>query len=145
MGVVFVITDGEFRLRANFEAGAVAVVPWRRRMDDQFGFQLQLGDAAKIFPQYRSFDFQLMLVTGVLIVAASAGLEIRTIGLDSLRRWLQDFFCVGARESRLFFYEFRLHFFSGKNERQERSFAASVLVGGQAGEAVSAIDQFFDR
>ncbi len=52
-------------------------------MDFQFGVELDLGDAAKVFSQDRGFDLELMFVAGVLIVTSAAALKVRTARLDA--------------------------------------------------------------
>ena len=77
--VEFVISQCEFGSGVNSEPGTVAVVPRRRRMDLQFRVEFQLGDAAKVFLQNGGFDLELMLVAGVLVVAATAASESKDI------------------------------------------------------------------
>jgi hypothetical protein len=75
-----------------------------------FASELEFGDAAQVFAQDFCFDFELVLVGGVLVVASSAAAEVRTRGRDAVRRSLDD--CRGVRpgEAGLFFGDCDLTF-----------------------------------
>src|SRR5258708_7752852 len=85
-----------------------------------------------------------MLVAGMLVLASAATSEVGAVGLDAVRRGLEDSFNLRAREVGLLLGEFRLNLFPIQHERDEYGFAASVGVGRQAGEAVAAVDQLFN-
>ena len=125
--------------------------------------EIKLRRAAKRFTQDLLFDFELMFIAGVLVVAAAALAEIGAGGRNAMRGRLDDRISFGAREAGLMFGEGSFDFFSGKNERDEDGFAARmvvrarirrarigratigrVVVGGQASQAVAAVDEFFD-
>ena len=93
-----------------------------------FALQFELGDAAQIFAQDFFFDFELMFVAGVLVVAAAAAAEIFTLWLDAVGRSFDDGFRVCASESGFFFGERRFDFFSCENERDEHGLASSAIV-----------------
>jgi hypothetical protein len=50
-----------------------------------FAREFQLGDAAKIFAQDFCFDFELVIVGGVLIMASATAGEVRTWRRDTVR------------------------------------------------------------
>ena len=116
--------------------------------------RVQLGDPAQILSQDFLFDFELMLVAGVLVVAAAAAGEVRAGGLDAVRGRLDDGVNSRAREAGLLLGEGSLDFFSGQDEGDEHCLAAcaDVIVGrdggvrggGKTGQAVAAVDQLFD-
>jgi len=68
-----------------------------------FARQLELGYAQQILAQHVALDFKLMLVAGMLIVAASAALKVGTTWFDAARRWLNDGLSLGAGEAGLLF------------------------------------------
>lgn len=113
-----------------------------------FALQFELGDAAQILLENFFLDFELMIVGGVLIVASAASAEIFALGLDAVRRSFDERFRARTSEARFFFCDRRFDFFSGENERDEDGFAASAVVtrriGGETGESVSAVDEFFN-
>jgi len=47
-------------------------------MEGQAVLEFQLGNAPQVFPQNGGFDFELILVAGMLVVAASTAAEVRT-------------------------------------------------------------------
>ena len=117
-------------------------------MHFDFALQFELGDAAQVLAQDFFLDFQLVCVTGVLVVASAAAAEVLAIWLDAMRRSFEDRFRARTSEARLFFGERRFDFFSGQNQRDEDSLAVSAVVtrgsGRKAREAVAAVDKFFD-
>ena len=48
------------------------------------------------------FDFELVLVAGVLVVASAASGEVWAAGLNAMRRGLEDASALRAREARFF-------------------------------------------
>ena len=117
-----------------------------------FALQFELGDATQILAQDFFLDFELMFVAGVLVVASAAAAEVFALWLDAMRRSFDDRFRACASEAGLFFGERRFNCFSGENQRDEDGLAASAVVtalvsmrsGWKAGEAVAAVDEFFD-
>jgi hypothetical protein len=113
-----------------------------------FALQFELGDPAQIFTQDFFFDFELMLVAGVLVVASAAAAEVLTVWFNPMWRRLEDGLRLSASEAGLLFGEGGFNFLSGENQRDEHGFTASVLVtwrtGGEAGETVAAVDEFFN-
>ena len=93
-----------------------------------FALQFELGDAPQILAQDFFFDFELVFVAGVLVVASATAAEVFTVWLNPMRRSFHDGFRVCASEARLFFGERRFDFFSGKNEWDEHGLAASAVV-----------------
>jgi len=59
-------------------------------MDLNSAWQFEPGDAPQIFEQNLFFDFELVLVAGVLIVASAALGEVRAGRRDAVRRGLND-------------------------------------------------------
>lgn len=127
-------------------------------MDFDVEGQIQLGHAAQIFPQDFFFDFELMLVAGMLVVAAAAAREVGAGGRNAVRGRFEYGVNSSPREAGLLFGESSLDFFRGENKRYEDGFAAwaGFIVGrngggsrglrddGKTGQAVAAIDQLFD-
>jgi hypothetical protein len=74
--------------------------------------QLQLGHAPQGLAQDFFFDFQLMFVAGVLVVAASAPGEILASRLDPLGRGFDELIGSAPREPRLLFGQRRLDNFA---------------------------------
>ena len=144
VGAEFVVAERELRRRSSSKASAVAVVPGRRRMNRDLRFQLQLGNAAKSLFQDRGLDLQLMLVAGVLVMAAATATEVRTAGLYPLGGSLQNRLSTAPCKASLLFEQRSLDSFAFQHKGHENSFAGTVLVGREAGEAVSAINEFFN-
>lgn len=61
--------------------------------------KLDLGNAAQILAQDFRFDFQLMIVSGVLVVASAAAREVRARRRNALARRLDDGGSTGARKA----------------------------------------------
>ena len=85
-----------------------------------------------------------MLVAGMLVVAAATATEVRTVRLYSVGGSLQNHLGAASRKATLLFEQRSLDPFAFQHKGYENSFAGTVLVGRQAGEAVSAINQFLD-
>jgi len=85
-----------------------------------------------------------MLVAGVLVMAPAAPLEIRTLRLDALRRWLQQLVNSSACESGLLFNERDIHSLARKNEWHEHGLAPAMFIGRQATQSIAAIDHLFN-
>jgi hypothetical protein len=113
-------------------------------MDLQFRAELQLGNAAKIFPQHGRFDLELVLIVGVLIVASATTPEIRTSRNDASRRGSENGLQLGSGKPGLLFAKDCLHAFTGQHEGHKHSFARTMLVGRKPSETFSAVDQLFN-
>ena len=61
-------------------------------MDVQFCVQFELGNTPQVFLQNGSFDFKLMFIIRVLIVAPATTLEVGASWSDAARRGNEDFF-----------------------------------------------------
>jgi len=86
----------------------------------------------------------LLLVGNVLVVASAAALEVWTLRRDALRRSLKNRFQARPGKTRLLLGQVGFDLLAGQHEGNEDGFAASALVGGKAGKAIAAVDQFFD-
>lgn len=117
-------------------------------------WQFQLGCAAQALAQNFFFDFQLMLVPGVLVVAAAATGVVLATRLDAVCGGLDDGFTCGPCKSRLLLGDGRFNFLSSQDEGDEYGLAASAgffrasivsgRIGRQTGQAVASVDQLFD-
>ena len=94
--VSFEISGFEARAGLHLEAGAVAVIPRRRRMNLNLDWQVKPGSAAKSLAQDFMLDLKLVLITGVLVMAATALREVWTRGLSPMRGRFDDAIGVGA-------------------------------------------------
>jgi hypothetical protein len=113
-------------------------------MDDWVRIQFNLGDATKVFLQDGCFDFELVCVTRVLIMAASTFAEVRTLGRDTPRRSFKDVVNARAGEATLLFHERCFDSLAFEHERQKDSLASALFIGWQARQPISAIHEFFD-
>ena len=113
-------------------------------MDLQFGVEFQLGDAAQIFLQNSRFDLELMLVAGVLIVAAATALKIRAPRLDPSVAMPQESALPGLAQSQVSVRAGPLRPSRLQDERHEYGFASATFVSRQAGQTVAAIDELFN-
>jgi hypothetical protein len=114
-------------------------------MNRDAGLQFHFGDAAKSLLQDRRLDLKLMLVSGVLIMAAATAAEIRTARFYPMRRSLKNHFRAASRKTPLLLEQRSIDSFAFKHKGNEYSFAGAMLIGGQAGEAVASINEFFNR
>lgn len=113
-------------------------------MDFDFAWQFELSDAAQVLTQDFFFDFELMLISGVLVMASAATAEMWTWRRNPLERRLDDRRSLGTGEAGLFLGEGGFDFLSGENKGNEYGFAFSASIGGEAGESVAAIDELFN-
>lgn len=113
-------------------------------MKDEFVIEFQLGNAAKVLLKGSCLDLQLMPVVGVLVVATATAAEVRTVGLDAMRRGLENLVRSGAREAGFIFEQGCLDFFALQHKGQKYGFAAAVLIRRQASQAIASINQFFN-
>ena len=97
-------------------------------MNLKFRVELQLGEAAEIFPQNRCFDFQLVLIAAVLIMASSASGEVWAMRLNTVRGSLQEFIYTSASESLLLFDKRCFHSLVFEHKGDKNSLAAAMLI-----------------
>ena len=140
----FEVAERKFGPDLDLQAAPVPVVPGRRGMEDQVAIQFQLGDTPQIFLENVGLDFDLMLVAGVLIMTPATALKVGAGWINPLSRGLQDFLGARPGEPRLFFGQRRFNRFSRQNERNEGRFTVTICIGGQAGQSIAAVDEFFD-
>lgn len=113
-------------------------------MDLDVERQIELGRAPQALAQNILLDLELVVVAGVLVVATATATKVWAGRLDAMGRWLDDSFHRRSRESRLLLGQGGIDFFSRQNKWDEDGLAASTVVGRQAAEAITAIDQLFD-
>src|SRR5215470_1804730 len=113
-------------------------------MDLRLGWQLEFGDTSQILVQDFGFDPQLLLIRGVLVVASAATLEVWARRINTQGRGFQDALRLGSRKSRFLFRDGRFNLLASEYEGNKYGFSPAVLVGGETGKTVAAIDQFFD-
>ena len=123
-------------LSANLQAGAIAIIPGRGGMDFDFRLEFEFGDTAQILEQDFLLDFELMLVSGVLVMASATTAEMRAGRGDALRRRFDDRRGVSTGEAGFFLGERGLDFLSGENKRDEYGFAFSAAPHRQGGGRV---------
>ena len=97
-------------------------------MDLQFAFEFELGRSQQILAQNLLFDFELMFVAGMLVMASSAPREITALWLDAVRGGLDDLFDLTPGKAGLLPSDRGLDFFLGKYKWDEDGLAPGVLV-----------------
>src|SRR5579862_4036452 len=142
------ISQCERRSELHLQARAIAIVPRWRGVNFNVEGQVEFRRAAQSFAQDFLFDFDLVLVRGVLIVTSAALTVIGTGRLHAVRGSLNDCISLGSRKSRFLLGESGFDFFVGENEGDEDGFAAGTVVagriGGKTGQAVAAVDHLFN-
>ncbi len=113
-------------------------------MNFDLAIEFEPGNAPQVLAQNLLLDFELMLVGGLLVVAATAVPEVRTRRGRAVRRRLYDGRRLSPGKAGFFFGERGFDFFSGKNERDEYGFAAATVVGRKASQSVAAVDELFN-
>jgi hypothetical protein len=113
-------------------------------MNLQLARQLNLRNPPKILFQDFRLNRELLLIPGMLIVAAPATLKITTLRLRPLRRSHQNLFQPRTRKSWLILDNRCLYGLARKNKRHKHRFPAAALAGRQTRQAVAPIDQFFN-
>ena len=93
-----------------------------------FAFELEFGDAAQILAQDFRLDLELMLVSGMLIVASAAAAEIWARRLDAVRRRFYDFVGVRAGEAGFRFRDNGFDVFPCKDAGNKHSLPASAFL-----------------
>src|SRR5512132_1736136 len=109
-------------LRVHGDAVAVRVLP-RRRDYRTHGNILQFADSLKRVAHLSQFNRKLMLVTDMLIRAATASAEIRTLWRDAIRRTLLNFNQICFGELLLFPDDFGGNQFVLNGVRNKNGFA----------------------
>ena len=113
-------------------------------MQPDLACPLELPHALQRLAQNCGLEFQLPLVTDVLVMATAALPEIRAARLDAIGRRLDHLSHPATRETGLLLPEVGLDLFSGQNIGHERRHAAASSFGRNARQAISAVNQFFD-
>lgn len=114
-------------------------------MNLNFHGQVELRRSPQGFAQNFLLDLELALVAGVLVVAAPALREVWTSGLDAFWRRFDDSVDTRPGEAGFLFGQRSFDFFPSEDKWNENGLAAAARVGRQAGQAVAAIDEFFNR
>lgn len=112
-------------------------------MDLQFRGKFDLGDTEQIFLQNCRFNFELMLVVGMLVVAAATAVEIRTSRFNPLCLRRQDHTGARSSKARLLFEDNGFDLLSLKDERNKYGFASATFVSRQTCQTVAAIYELF--
>ena len=110
----------------------------------QLGIQFQPGNTAQVFFQNGSFDFKLMFVVSLLIVASAAALEVGATRIDAPRGGGKNSVQLSAREPGLLFPKNCFHSFAGQDKRNKYRFAGTLIVGGKARQPIPAIDHLLN-
>lgn len=113
-------------------------------MNLNLAVEFEPGKPPEIFAQNLLFYFELMLVTGMLILAPPATAKMWAGRRDAVHRRLDDFAGLRPHKAGLFFGERGFDFLAGKNKRNKHGLAASAVIGGKASESVATIDQLFN-
>jgi hypothetical protein len=100
-------------------------------MDDQIDAQFYLRNATESLLEDGGFNFDLVFVTGMLVLTSATGGEIRALGVGPVRRSLANMIGVGPGKSCLFGDDRAFNAFALEDERHEHSFAVPRLIGGQ--------------
>ena len=106
--------------------------------------ELKLRHPPQILFQDGYFDFELVLIGSVLVVASTAPCEVGARRVNSCRGWRNQFFYPGPRKSLFLFNQGRFHLFALKHKRDKHGFPRSMFVSGQTSQSVAAIDEFFN-
>ena len=112
-------------------------------MDLEICRQLELGDAFEILFEDFGFEVELVVVVGVLVVASAAAGEVWAARVDAIGRWSEECLEFRTGEAGFLFGDGGFDLFGGEDEGDEDGLAASVIVGGEAGQAVASVDEFF--
>jgi hypothetical protein len=144
MGSELEVPRSELGLGPNLQPRTVAVIPRRRGMHLDCAGQLQFSNPPQVLAQDFLLDLELMLVTGVLIMASAAGGKVWTARLNALRRSLDDRIRPGAGEAGLLLSQGSFDFFASKHERHKYSLAAPAFISRKARQSVAAVDQLFN-
>ena len=137
----------EWKLRRSLhlQPRPIAVVPGSRRMQANPGFQLDLRDPLQRLAENFSLEFQFPIVGDVLVMASAALLKVRTASFDAVGRGFDQLRNGGAREAGFLLPDFSFDPLPRQHKGHKDSHTASVGAGWRARQAVTAVDQFFDR
>ena len=102
-------------------------------MHHQLIRQFKFGDSPQILFENCSLDLELMFVSGVLVVASAAAGEVGAAGIDAIGGWSEQSLEFRSGEAGFLFRDGGFNLFGGEDEGYEDGFAASVIVGGEAG------------
>ena len=139
MGSEFVVPERELRNNVNLQPTSIAIIPWRRTMNRYVYFQIKLGDAAKIFFQDCGLGLQLMRIADVLVVAAAAVPEVRTLWLYPPGRSLQNRLQPASGKTAPLFEQRSFDAFAVKNKGYEYCFAGTMFIRRQPRQPVTAV------
>ncbi len=113
-------------------------------MQANLGLQFDFRNPLQRLAQNPSLEFQLPLVGNVLVMASAALPEVRTARLDAIGRSFDQLRHRSACKPRLPMPDFGLDFFPGQHKRHKHRHTAPVRASRSAGQAVAAVNQFFD-
>src|ERR1700733_367398 len=127
---------GESRcLAIDVEAGAVAVVQRIGAERCDLGNRCEMG-ALQRFPEDLSFDFELLRVGGVLVVASAAFSEVPAGGGYARGRCFEDAVEFGFGVASAIVYDLCLDDFAGQREGNEDRFAFGACEAGSSVDAL---------
>src|ERR1019366_5931105 len=144
VGVATVVAQRKLGRVPHVHAGAIAVVPRRRRVKLNFVLEFELGSAAQRLAQNFGFLPQLHLIAHVLVVAAAAAAEVRTIRLDPIGRRRHHLCGFGASEAGAPLDPRDFNWLARQHKWHKDGFAAPLGVGRHARQAVATVNKFFD-
>ena len=113
-------------------------------MDLDLDREFQLRRPPQRLSQNLLLDFELLLVVDVLVVAASALLEVWTAGLNPMRRCFSEVLHLGSGESGFLLGNAGFDFLSREDKRNKNRLATAACIRRQMRQAVAAINQLFD-
>ena len=113
-------------------------------MDLDLDRKFQLRRPPQRLSQNLLIDLELLLVVDVLVVAASALLEVRTPGFNPMRRRFSEVLHPGSGESGFLLGNAGFDFLSGEDKRNKNRLAMAACICRQMRQAVAAINQLFD-
>jgi hypothetical protein len=113
-------------------------------MQADFPIQLQLGRSAQGLPQDLSLKLQLSTGLDMLILTASTAPKVLTLWNDAVSRRSQDLLQSRSRKPRTAFNDRCVNPLPRDHIGQKDGLTAAVFVGRQTGQAIPAVDEFFD-
>ena len=113
-------------------------------MDQELALEIELGRPPESFTQNSGFNFQLMSIVRVLVVASSAALKIRARWLNAVSRRLKQLLNPASRESGLLLGQGDLDLFAIEYKRNENTLSRTAFIGRKPGKPISTINEFFD-
>jgi hypothetical protein len=127
----------------NVHARAIPVMP-RRGCVRRDLRKVDFGDALNRLTQNGLLQFELPFVADVLIVASAALTEVGAARTDAVRRRTENALNLRSRKTGLLFDDPGFNAFAGQGQRNEDRFTSTLRVGRKTGEAIAAINEFFD-